>query len=107
MEYGRDITEEPFASDALYVFANSDSGRYCMETDLATTISDEVYFEVVVQVKSVSGKTELYLQYEEGADLNLNQITDIWVKQPGKLGALGEYKVNKQNIESKCRWKTK
>lgn len=93
LEYNLDIMEEPYSEDALYTFGNLESGSFCMETDLATTISSEVYFEVVVLVKSVSHETELLLTYLDGQELNLSDVVNEWVKLDGEIGYIGEYKV--------------
>lgn len=94
LEYTVDIFEEPFEKTSLYAFGNTEAGVHCIETDLATTISEDVYFEIVYLIKSVPGKSNLSLTYTEGLLLNFDRIIGTWDRQYGELGAIGKYKVD-------------
>lgn len=102
MEYNVDIDLAPYGSDSLFVFANSGSGSFCMESPYAVTLSENLFSEVVyrtisrVQTSPSTFQINIYGTEDESLVTYSKEEDGNWSFMEGWMMPISVYKVRKR-----------
>lgn len=99
-EYTVDLLDEPFDKESRFAFANTGSGKFCMESGFATANSENLDSDIVYKIESEnpSGFKFILSVYDDVEEDVLSQIAFAeighWVREEAWLTSVENYRVN-------------